>query len=501
MKYCFETKTFIEKSVESQKIALIDNDRSISWKQFLFEVEAFQFVLTQNNFHKTSNPVIIYGHKQAEMIIAMYACMCLNICYIPVDQIYPKDRIESICEISKPSLIINCSQNALNMRGISELSLSKNSIVFNNVNQLVENQKLHALDPLVYILFTSGSTGVPKGVQISSEAIASFSRWMSNDFGFSNNDIFFNIAVFSFDLSVFEIISFASLGATLVLNNKETCENQNLLLERLLVTKATVWVSTPSYAFIFSRIMEDIRFSSIHFFLFCGEVLSHSLAKSIKTHLPKAKVLNTYGPTEATVATSLVEITSELLEKYNPLPVGFPKRECDIYIEQGETNGPGEIIICGPHVSLGYLNREELNSEKYFVTNKLRAFRTGDLGYFQDGMLFCAGRNDDQIKWNGFRIELNEITNKLLEISSIKEAITIPLKRNGEVKKIISFVISEEKIDKQTLNNHLKEALSRSLPYYMIPGDIEPVDTFPYNQNFKIDKATLIEEYLKRQFS
>jgi D-alanine--poly(phosphoribitol) ligase subunit 1 len=247
--------------------------------------------------------------------------------------------------------------------------------------------------------------------------------------------------------------------------------------------------------------MDDERFRMLKFFLFCGEVLTNSLAKTIKKHLPEVTLFNTYGPTEATVATTIIEITPEIIATYNPLPVGYPKREAQILIDKSESEESGEIIIVGPHVSKGYLNRDDLNLEKYFLKENLRAFKTGDLGYFKDGMLFCSGRNDDQVKWNGFRIELNEITKNILKINGVIEAVTIPLKRNQEVKKIITFVILSKKKEKDVMNTEFKNLLSNHLPYYMIPGDIESVEEFPYNQNFKIDKVKLIEEYLKRQFS
>jgi D-alanine--poly(phosphoribitol) ligase subunit 1 len=501
MKFCFQTKQFTEIDTDKFKPALIDATRTLSWFEFYEEVDLLIDFFKKNDLLKTTKPVLIYGHKQAEMLVAMYACISMKLTYIPIDLIYPKERIEKICSISDVEIIINCTKEALGIKKTNELFLSNKLIelvyssVISNINHLDID------DPLIYLLFTSGSTGEPKGVQISTEAIQSFSRWMTSDFGFTKEDIFFNSAVFSFDLSVFEIISFASLGATLVLNEKECCENQDALLNRLEKTKATVWISTPSFAFIFSRIMDDERFRMLKFFLFCGEVLTNSLAKTIKKHLPEVTLFNTYGPTEATVATTIIEITPEIIATYNPLPVGYPKREAQILIDKSESEESGEIIIVGPHVSKGYLNRDDLNLEKYFLKENLRAFKTGDLGYFKDGMLFCSGRNDDQVKWNGFRIELNEITKNILKINGVIEAVTIPLKRNQEVKKIITFVILSKKKEKDVMNTEFKNLLSNHLPYYMIPGDIESVEEFPYNQNFKIDKVKLIEEYLKRQFS
>jgi D-alanine--poly(phosphoribitol) ligase subunit 1 len=171
--------------------------------------------------------------------------------------------------------------------------------------------------------------------------------------------------------------------------------------------------------------------------------------------------------------------------------VGFPKRESQLLLEDEE------IIIVGPNVSVGYLNRADLNETKFSLINGERAFKTGDLGYFKDSMLFCKGRNDDQIKLHGYRIELNEITAKIEELSIVVKAETIPLKRNDEVKKIVSLVEVENLEDAPTKNS-VMQFLAETLPVYMIPSDIKFIDKMPLNQNGKADKKALELIYLNK---
>ena len=273
-------------------------------------------------------------------------------------------------------------------------------------------------------------------------------------------------------------------------------------MNRVEKYKGTIWVSTPSFALAYTRIGSDKRLNSVKYFLFCGEILPHATAKALKKEFPTAVIYNTYGPTEATVATTIIEITNNILETYNPLPIGFPKPECKMLIENdGNENDEGELIIVGDHVSIGYLNNEEMNKQKFFIHEGKRAYRTGDWAYYKNDMLFCKGRNDDQIKMHGYRIELNEITNTICKNDLISDAVTVGLKRNNIVKKIVSFVILKNAITKEELIKQLVPFLERILPYYMIPGDIDIVDKFPYNSSYKIDKIKLIDEYLKRQFS
>ena len=488
MRFCFERKNFVDQQINPDKIAIIGEERSLTWSQFQYEVEELGQQLIR--FKNIKQPVVIYGHKEVEFIVAIFTCIKFNITYIPIDIIYPKDRLERVIEIADVALIINCSKQALEVNSILKANYKSGLIEFENehYSELAVND---SVDQLIYIIFTSGSTGEPKGVQISTQAVQSFVHWMRNDFSFTHDDVFINTAIFSFDLSVYELFSFAAIGASLLLNSKTVIAHPELFLKRIGQNNGTIWVSTPSFSYIFSRIKSPEIEQNVRFFLFCGEVLPNTLARSLKNHYPDTIIYNTYGPTEATVATSLITISEQIIEKYNPLPVGFPKKDAQILIEDNE------IIIIGPHVSLGYLNRPDLNEQKFFSKANQRAFRTGDLGYFQDGMLFCSGRNDDQIKMHGYRIELNEISAKLEEFKSVIKAETIPLIRNNEVKKIVSLIKIDEQLAKPEIQA-IYDFLKRKLPIYMVPSDIKIIDYIPLNQNGKADKSKLREIYLDK---
>lgn len=489
MKFCFEQKTFIEETIDASKLAVIGEDFELTWSEFAVKVDHLVAYFSDSGISALKYPVLIYGHKSANMLVAMYAMMKLEIPYIPVDIIYPFERISKLAEIAQCDVVINTTEKPLNLKGTNEITLSESQIkgAFPNSFTSTEDKPT---DPLIYILFTSGSTGDPKGVQISTEAVQSFTRWMSSDFGFSQKDVFMNSAVLSFDLSVFEVMTFGALGGTLLLNNKQTTSDPNLLLARIEKYAASVWVSTPSFALIYARIKNETRMNSVHSFLFCGEILPHDLAQKLIHNYPQAKVINTYGPTEATVATTLVEITQTILDKYNPLPVGVSKRESQLLIEDDE------IIIVGPNVSKGYLTLEELNSLKFVTIDGQRAFKTGDKGYLEEGMLFFKGRNDDLVKLHGYRIELNEITAVLNDIDDVVHGETIALSRDGVVKKIVSLA----KLSKGSniTVEEVKHALSLRLPEYMVPSDIRFIDEIPLTQNGKVDKKVLMEIYLQK---
>jgi len=216
--------------------------------------------------------------------------------------------------------------------------------------------------------------------------------------------------------------------------------------------------------------------------------------KRIYCKFPDVKIINSYGPTEATVATTMIELTPEIVEKYDKsLPLGFPKDTTKIRIIKPIQEGEkfiGEIELTGDNVSVGYFNNKILNKEKFSIKQGVRSFKTGDYGYFENDMLFFSARKDNLIKLHGFRIELEEIDNTIINCSNVIHSLTIPLKRKNEVIKLISFVLAS-KFDIDQLRSEIK----RYLPIYMIPAEIIQIREYPYTANHKIDTSVLLELY------
>ena len=475
MRFDLELLDFVDCDKDLNKLALSASDRDLTWDEFKNEVDAFKSEILKYNLPK-GHPVVIYGHKEAKFLVSIVACISLGLPYIPVDTIYPKERLHKIINIVNSALLINTIDDTLD---------------FNKENI---NTTYYLDDPIIYIIFTSGSTGEPKGVQITQNSILDFNKWLDTDFKFSNDSVFMNQAPFSFDLSVYELIGFLSFGGTIVLNSRELLENHIEFFERLKKYSCNTWVSTPSFIskYLLSSEFTSNDIKSLQTFLFCGEVLPATTAKRILNSFPSSKVLNTYGPTEATVAITLIDITPAVIEKYSKsLPVGYVKENTVINLLDKDSENVGEIEIVGDNVSIGYFKNEELNAQKFQAKYEKRSFRTGDFGYIEDNMLFFANRKDELIKLHGFRIELGEIDKEFTNNKKINESITIPLKRGTEVMKLITFLIVNNEIN----INDLKEEISKILPYYMIPSDIIVLDKFPYNTNHKIDKNELINIY------
>ena len=448
-----------------QQPAISGSDETLTWQQL--SVAVTDWAKRYHHCQQSAGPpIVLYGHQQAEFAAAIYSCLLHNIPYIPVDCIYPQERLKEICQLASAPYYYDVAARQFVATGVAEQAL-------------VEQD-------LAYIMFTSGSTGKPKGVQIGRESLWHFMKWVRQDFALPEVPVLMNHAVFSFDLSPIPLLANLATGGHIVLNAKEDIAAENWL-DRLKSNGVSVWVSTPSFAY--QRLLSP-QFSSdylpeLNVFVFIGEVLNKALVKQLRRRFPHAKILNSYGPTEATIATTVIEITDDILQSENDLlPIGVMMPDSRM-----EITSDGELIIWGKNVMRGYLGLAKENAEKLLhrESEMFRGYRTGDLGYENvDGLLYCQGRNDSQIKLNGYRIEINEIENRLLAMSDISEAVVLPLmKSGGGVLRIAAFCVTH------LAPEAIKTSLSKVIPHYMVPSQIIIKDALPLNPNGKIDRKLL----------
>ena len=294
-----------------------------------------------------------------------------------------------------------------------------------------------------------------------------------------------------------------AVGGTLWTLDKETQNDYGKLFESLKKSMISVWVSTPSFV---EMCLIDEKFNeemlpNLNTFLFCGEVLNNKTVEKLQSKFTKAKIINTYGPTESTVAVTSVEVDPKLNKEVNPLPVGVVKegswleirKEDGSLAKEGEH---GEINIIGDTVSVGYFNNSELTNKAFYTYEKngkqYRAYKTGDEGYIKDNMLFYCGRIDLQVKLHGYRIELEDIENNILKLSEIRNAIVVPKMKDGKIKSLTAFVIYENEVnDRFKVSQEIKSKLAEFIPSYMIPKKFVFLEKFPVTNNGKIDRKQL----------
>jgi len=466
-------------------IAQVSGDWKLTYGEFRLRSDALAAHLTKRVGDDRA-PIAVLGHREPEMLIAFLGAVKSGRPYVPLDTILPQRRIDKILAISRPALL-------LTPEDVAKLSSSAAPAPV---------ARMQRDDPF-YILFTSGSTGEPKGVIITLGCLEHFVAWMLEEQKFFPlAEIFLNTAPFSFDLSVMDLYCSLATGGTLFSISRDLVANPQMLYRTLANSGATVWVSTPSFA---QMCLVEEKFGQamlphLRRFLFCGETLAMQTAARLLDRFPQARVWNTYGPTEATVATTSVRIDNSILEKYSPLPVGRAMPGTDVFVvnEAGETlpaDKRGEIVIAGPNVSPGYLGRPDLTSAVFFERSGRRAYRTGDRGRFRDDLLFFEGRMDSQVKISGYRIELGDVEANLLALASVRDAVVIPVIKNGAAQSLAAFVVlsGRTKASHFELTQSLRRQLGEQLPVYMFPRKFVFLDAFPLTANGKADRARLAQ--------
>ncbi|HXY60992.1 MAG TPA: D-alanine--poly(phosphoribitol) ligase subunit DltA [Chthoniobacterales bacterium] len=445
--------------------------------------------LSANLVEKYGNnraPIAVLGHREPEMLIAFIGVVKSGRPYIPIDTALPPERIGQILDIAKPVLVLTPEK-------IAALSQS---------GKPSPPRPFHPDDPF-YIIFTSGSTGTPKGIVITLGCLDHFVEWMLHEqtFGYGC-EVFLNQAPFSFDLSVMDLYCSLATGSTLFSISRDLLVNPKLLYRALADSNITTWISTPSFVemCLIERTFDGILLQRVRRFLFCGETLPADTARSLLDRFPNAEIWNLYGPSETTVATTSVKIVREILGKYSSLPIGHPMPGVELFLIDKNQNilspgSRGEIVIQGPNVSPGYLRNPDLTAARFFEVNGRRAYRTGDWGRFRDGFLFFEGRIDDQIKLNGYRIELGDLEMNLRALPMVRDAAVVPVSKNGKVQWLAGFVVpnSGSNSFETGLTNQLRESLRERLPAYMMPRKFVLVDRFPITTNGKVDRSKLAE--------
>jgi D-alanine--poly(phosphoribitol) ligase subunit 1 len=437
-----------------------------------------------------ASPVAVIGHKEPEILVAFLAAAKSGHPYIPIDTSFPQARIDTIVKRSRAVLCLTPAR-------IRELLAGSTGSI-----PPLPPRKIHPEDPW-YIIFTSGSTGKPKGVVITYGCLESFVEWMLQEQHLSEHqEVFLNQAPFSFDLSVMDLYLSLATGGTLFSITKEEIADPRQLFIALAGSNISVWVSTPSFA---KLCLNEPTFSKdmlpgLRKFLFCGETLPPEVAASLIERFPAAEVWNTYGPTEATCATTSVQITKSILSQYSPLPVGYPKPDSRVLVTKADgapamEDERGEITIAGPNVSPGYLGQPDLTKKAFFQMEGQRAYRTGDQGYFHQGLLFFEGRQDHQIKLHGYRIELGDIETNLMALPFVLDAVVIPRMKDGQPNSLSAFVVlrNAPALTRLELARMLKQELGQHLPAYMLPRNFHFLDTFPMTPNGKVDRRKLAE--------
>ena len=459
------------------------------------------------------SPVVVFGGQEYDMLATFVALTKSGHAYIPIDSHSALERVTAIVEVAQPSLIIAINEFPLKDVNIPILDLAAVQTAFAAKHPYEITHPVKG-DDNYYIIFTSGTTGKPKGVQISHDNLLSFTNWMITDKEFATPARPQMLAQppYSFDLSVMYWAPTLALGGTLFAVPSAITQDFKQLFETILNLPIAIWTSTPSFADM-AMLSEDFnaeKMPGITHFYFDGEELTVKTAQKLRARFPNARIINAYGPTEATVALSAVAITDDMLTNMKRLPIGYTKADSPTFVidEDGNKlpNGEqGEIIVSGPAVSKGYMNNPEKTAEAFFEFEGLPAYHTGDVGTMTDeGLLLYGGRMDFQIKFNGFRIELEDVSQNLNKSQYVDSAVAVPrYNKDHKVQNLLAYVILKDGVKEQfereiDITKAIKEDLQDIMMSYMMPSKFLYRDSLPLTPNGKIDIKGLISEVNNR---
>ncbi|MDD3062769.1 MAG: D-alanine--poly(phosphoribitol) ligase subunit DltA [Massilibacteroides sp.] len=485
------------------RIAVRAGDSAVTYQQLDDYSDRLAAWILKNYQDEEKTPIVVYGHKSALMIISFLACVKAGRAYCPVDISVPLSRVQGILEVVNPPVVLAAEELEIpysHVLGAAELQ----RIMEEDCERIPEVCGVNGQD-LFYIIFTSGSTGTPKGVEITTDCLNNFLDWSVNlgtEMKKKEGRAFLNQAPFSFDLSVMDLYTCLACGGTLCTMDKSVQMDFAKLMGFFETSGINIWVSTPSFA---DLCLTDLHFSSkllpdLEVFLFCGETLTNNTARKLQQRFPDAVIINTYGPTESTVAMTEVLVTPELAEQQNPLPVGSVKPDSLVEIRREDgseaNNGEhGEIVILGNTVSTGYYHQRKLTRKAFFECEKdgisYRGYHTGDLGYMDSGMLYYCGRMDLQIKLHGYRIEIEDIEKNILKLQGVDNAVVIPVMEDGKVRSLTAVISGRGEQGTFEAAREIKTKLKEFLPEYMVPKKIVFVDRIPMTINGKADRKAV----------
>lgn len=485
---------FLDNSAKTfpNKIVFTHNDLKITYYDFYLLVNALASEFIRLGIKK--EPILVILPKSIETLVVFFAAARSGNFYSILDDKTPIDRIKLVCENLKPKVIVTVKNNSLsqlNIRNIFVEDFYKFKIDF----QSNENRYSGLIDTdLAYVLFTSGSTGIPKGVAITHKSIIDYVFWVVNTFNVNSNDILANQAPFYFDNSILDIYSTVFTGASLHIISNSDFAFPMKVLKYLQDNNISMifWVPSVLIYFANTKAIENIKLPDLKKILFCGEIMPNKHLNIWRKNLSHAVYANLYGPTEITDVCAYYIIDREF-EDDEILPIGIACENTELLVFDDELNLitqdqvgiKGELYVRGTCLSVGYYN-DTKKTDEAFIQNPLhniyseKIYKTGDIvSYNQNGELLCFGRIDSQIKLKGHRIELGEIESVVLGIKGVKRAACI-----FDGKLIVCYYEADCEID-------LKVQLSKKLPAYMIPSNFILIDSFKLNANSKIDRAYL----------
>jgi len=474
-------------------VALVANGQALSYREL--NRRANQLAHYLQTLGVGPNTLVgLCVDRSLDMVVGLLGILKAGGAYVPLDSTYPSERLTFMLEDSQTSVLVTQQYLA------SRLAAQKAQIVCLDADAAVLAQQSETepisnvtSDDLVYVIYTSGSTGRPKGVQITHKSLLNLVLWHQRAFSVTASDRATQVASPAFDATGWELWPYLTIGASVYLPDEEARVSP-LMLRDWLVRHGITITFLPTALAEGVMALDWLSTTSLRYLLTGADTLHHYPSASLPF-----TVVNNYGPTETTVvATSGHVPPTEHAD--TPPWIGRPIANTQIYIlnehvQQVPIGELGELYIGGAGVGKGYLNRPELNAER-FIPNPFsdepaaRLYKTGDLARFlPDGQIAFMGRTDHQIKIRGYRIEPDEIMSVLNGHSAIQTSVVVAREDTPGDKRLVAYIVVVPEID--VTAGSLRETLARHLPDYMIPVAFVVLEALPLTPNSKVDRAVL----------
>ncbi|MCI3945700.1 non-ribosomal peptide synthetase [Pseudomonas syringae] len=486
--------------IRGHALALAFEDQRLSYSELNRQANRLAHYLIGLGV-QPDDKVAICAERSTDMVVGLLAILKAGAGYVPVDPAYPAERIAYLLEDSAPAVVLAQDATLAVLSAVSAPLVNLDQPVWQDQSDL--NPQRDALNSghLAYVIYTSGSTGLPKGVMIEhgnvTRLFASTREW----FEFGADDVWALFHSFAFDFSVWEIWGALLHGGTLLLVPQLVTRSPQACYELLCESGVTVLNQTPSaFRQLINAQGENPRPHALRQVIFGGEALDTRILKPWYARPLNAdtQLFNMYGITETTVHVTCYPLSeTDVNGGVSPIGKRIPDLRLYVLDAYGQPVPPGvtgELYVGGAGVARGYLNRAELNAERFLSdpfapTPDARMYRTGDLArWTSDDSLIYLGRNDDQVKIRGFRIELGEIEAKLASHASVHDVVVIPREdAPGDQRLVAYFTAADAPVDIESLRAHLQSLL----PDYMVPAAYVHLAALPLTANGKLDRQAL----------
>ena len=484
------------------KIAFSDASGAVSYSRMLHDAQALGTVLAAVP-GCCNAPVAVMIGRTVKSLIAMQGVLQSGNYYVPLDEQMPEARMRRILDQVRARAIVYTEQNRAAAEKLADCAplISLDEAVTHAPDPALlhaRREEILDIDP-VYVLFTSGSTGAPKGIVISHRAILDFTAWMTDFCGYTEHEIFGNQAPFYFDLSGKDVYQTLSLGASCHIFEKKYFTFPMLLLKAMEEQGVTAinWATSAFHLVAASGALTKYAPTHLKKAALGGEALQARYVNLWKAAVPGLQVVNMYGPTETTIDCAAMHLTREYRDD-EAIPIGRACRNKQILLLKDDLTPAvpgesGEICVRGSGLAAGYF-ADPAKTDAAFIQNPLCPdfrdilYRTGDMAVQkEDGYLYFLARRDGQIKHMGYRIELGEIEVALHSVAGMQAAACL---YDGARDRILCVYAGEPEADV------LAKTLRTLLPKYMLPNLYEKLESLPYNANGKIDRVQLKERYI-----